>query len=187
MLEHVANKDLVWTIGTKVYLESAVGFLKRFESALCLFSSSVRQLYTNYEIVRVSNSSNRMVALPNPYAFHDTFNNVLGDAVVPTGMRIVPSEFNGSGEEDLLLVYKSKRYGTTKAVPLRQGLKALEKHYGKGNFLPVMINKDLQFINNKTPAMHLHRVDINKLNHLSDFQRSDLRLAIEDKMATLVA
>lgn len=182
------NKDLIWVIGNKVYLESAVCFLKRFESALCLFSTSVDQLYSNYEIVPANNEANRMVAMPNPYAYHDTFSLLNSDAVVPTGIRVIPSEVAGrSGSSKLLMLYKSSKSDQLRSIPLAQGLKKLEKHFGKGRFLPVMVNNDLQFINGTVPAMHLHRVEIDKLDHLSEFQRHDLQSTIARKMNRLTA
>ncbi len=85
------------------------------------------------------------------------------------------------------MVFRSKKTGQLRSIPLSKGLKQLEKKLGKGNFLPVMINNDLQMIDGKVPCMHLHRIKIDKLAYLSDFQRNDLQEAIERKMEALVA
>lgn len=182
------NQDLIWKIGSHQYAESSVQFLKRFESALCLFSTTVAQLYSNYEMVPVSQGSKRIVALPNPHAYHDTFNHVNSEAIVPTGIRIIPSELTQSDfSGSLSLLFRSKKTGKVHTMPLAQGIKKLEQTFGEGNFLPVMINKDLHLINGKIPAMHLHRVKLDKLERLSQFQRSDIKITIERKMAELAA
>lgn len=182
------NQDLVWKVGNTQYAESAVQFLKRFESALCLFSNTVDQLYSNYEMMPVSNGSKRIVALPNPHAYHDTFSNVDSEAIVPTGIRIIPSELTQTDfSGNLSMLFRSKKTGKVHTMPLAEGIKKLEKTFGEGNFLPVMINKDLHLINGNIPAMHLHRVQLDKLERLSMFQRSDIKITIEKKMAELAA
>ena len=182
-----SNQDLIWKIGNHQYAERSVQFLKRFESALCLFSNTVAQLYSNYEMVPVSNGSKRIVALPNPHAYHDTFNHVDGDAIVPTGIRIIPSELAKQDSSDRLSLLVRSKAGKVHTMPLRLGIEKLEQHFGCGNFLPVMINKDLQMINGQIPAMHLHRVNLDKLSRLSQFQRSDIKVTIKRKMAELAA
>ena len=187
MLGHQSNQDLIWKIGSNQYAERSVQFLKRFESALCLFSNTVAQLYSNYEMVPVSSGSKRIVALPNPHAYHDTFNHVDSDAIVPTGIRIIPSELTQTDPAGSLSILVKTKSGKIHTMPLAKGIAKLEQSFGQGNFLPVMINKDLHLINGKIPAMHLHRVKLHKLARLSQFQRSDIRVTIERKMAELAA
>lgn len=187
-----ANSDLVWNFHSARYFETAVGFLKRFENSLCMFSSSVRQLYTNYEIIQPTKAQKRMVALPNPFAYHDTYNNVIGDAIEPTGMHVVPLEYLDKSapkrnRHELLLMYRSKKTGRYKAIPLKKGLQKLQQRYGAENFLPVMINKDLKFIDGKVPSMHLHRINLKRLNELSSFERTDIQGAIQKKLISFIA
>lgn len=183
------NQDLIWKIGSLQFRETTVGFLKRFEASLCLFSNTVAQLYSNYEIVPEHSRSDRMVALPDPFADHDTFNHVKSDAVVATGIRIIPTEFTGKpcSKGSLTMLYRSKKTNKMLSLPLAEGLKRLEKKYGAGEFLPVMINKDLHLINGSVPAMHLHRVKLDKLHNLSSFQRNDIQYTIGQKIAQLAA
>lgn len=185
---HQSNhQDLIWNIGKNRYIESTVGFIKRFESALCLFSSSLHQLYSNYEIIQANQESGRMIALPNPYAFHDTYSNILNDAIIPTGVHLAPSEIIGSSNKKLLMLFRSKKSGKIQTTDLETGFKALEKSFGKDNFLPVMVNNDLRFTDKNIPTMHLHRIDLEKLQHISSFERSDIKIAIKDKMAKFIA
>ena len=180
------NKDLVWHIGEQHYTESKVRFLKRFETALCLFSKSVAQVYSNYRMVPCS-ASGDIIAYPNPHAYHDIFNRINSDAIIPTGIRIVPSEFiNAVYRDDLAIVYRAQKTGKIVSMPLSEGIRQLEQRFGAGKFLPIMINTDLQLIDGKIPAMHLHRVELDKLHELSLFHRSDLQLTIETKMGELL-
>ena len=180
------NKDLTWHIGKHHYAESKVRFLKRFETALCLFSKSVAQVYANYQMVPCENNVS-VTAHPNPHAYHDIFNHINSDAIIATGIRIVPSEFvSAAYRHDLAMIFKSPKTGKMTALPLAEGIKLIERRMGAGNFLPVMINSDLQLLKGKIPAMHLHRIDLNKLENLSLFHRSDLQLTIETKMTELL-
>jgi hypothetical protein len=182
------NNDLMWTIGERYYSESSVGFLKRFQNSLCLFSKSIGQLYSNYEIYPLRSTPNRLVALPNPNAYHDIFFNIDQDAVTPTGIYIVQTQADvNSSSNGLHMVYKSSKTGGYRAVPLKKGLEIVRKAYAKkGDFLPVIINKDLQFKENQKPVMHLHRLDLSKLKKASSMQRRNISLAIEGKLESLV-
>ncbi len=184
---HTCNGDLVWNVGSRRYNENIVRFLRRFENTICLFSGSVNQLYSNYEIHPVKSAPNRLVALPNQYSYHDTFFNVRPDAVRPTGLFIVPDEAaNEEGTKGLRLVYRSKKTKKFKSLPLDKGMSQVKKLYEKeGNFLPVIVNRDLRFRKNNHPIMHLHRLDTNALSGVSRFQARDIETTIEDKLDSL--
>lgn len=179
------NRDLVWTLGGNVFPEAAFGFLKRFETALCLFSGTVSQLYSNYEIVHFGHDGRKLVALPNAFAAHDTFNNIESDAVEPTGLYIVPTEVANlsSPEKGLKLVYRCRKTGAPKSMPLHEGLdKVMQKYLPNEPFLPVMINRDLKSLNGKIPAMHLHRLRVTKLSNISELMKNDISKTVLDKM-----
>jgi hypothetical protein len=185
MLSGSMNKDLVWTLGGNTFPEQTFGFLKRFEAALCLFSGTVSQLYSNYEIVHFGHDGRKLVALPNAFAAHDTFNNIESDAVEPTGLYIIPTEVTNmqAPEKGLKLVYRCSKTGKPKSIPLQDGLeKVRQKYLPKEPFLPVMINRDLKSLNGKIPAMHLHRLRVAKLDNISDLMKMDISKTVEDKM-----
>lgn len=185
MLSGSMNKDLVWTLGGNSFPEQTFGFLKRFEAALCLFSGTVSQLYSNYEIVHFGHDGRKLVALPNAFAAHDTFNNIESDAVEPTGLYIIPTEVTNmqTPEKGLKLVYRCSKTGKPKSIPLQDGLeKVRQKYLPKEPFLPVMINRDLKSLNGKIPAMHLHRLRVAKLDNISDLMKMDISKTVEDKM-----
>lgn len=180
------NQDLIWCLENNNKDFSSVRFLKYLESALCLFSSSLKQLYSNYEIVGNKDSS-RMVALPNPYAFHDTYDDIIADAIIPTGIHITPSKGFSETSTELSILYRSKDSGKIKSVNIRNGLKAIQKKYPLDTFLPVMTTSDLKLINGKLPSLHMHRLDLDKLENLSPFQKTDIKNVIKEKMSTMIA
>lgn len=181
------NQDLVWSLGGKKFSEATFGFLKRFESALCLFSSTVSQLYSNYEIVHFGYQGTKLVALPNAYAAHDTFNNVNGEAIEATGLYILPSEVTmPCDQRGLRLFYRCGKTGLPRSLPLAEGLERVKARYVPHEpFLPVMINRDLQTFRGGIPAMHLHRLKIDKLMSLSELEKTDIRNTVADKMRAL--
>ncbi len=182
------NEDLVWHIGDRKYPERSVAFLKRFEEVLCLFSCSVEQLYSNYEIFTADSGYSDAIALPNPYAHHDTFNHIEADSVKKTGLYIVPTEaVNDAESKSLLLMYQSQKMRRMKSLPLKQGIEQVQQKYKKiSGFLPVILNKDLQVMNGAHPIMHLHYLNLNKLNFVSDLQKMDIRKTIEHKIEVLI-
>lgn len=181
------NEDLVWSLGGRQFSEATFGFLKRFEAALCLFSNTVSQLYSNYEIVHFGCEGTKLVALPNAYAAHDTFNNVNSDAVEATGLYILPSEVTMPGEQKgLRLMYRCGKTGLPKSLPLADGLEKVKAKYVPHEpFLPVMINRDLRSFKGGVPAMHLHRLKIDRLICLSELEKVDILNTVADKMRAL--
>lgn len=70
------NQDLIWDLDSMARRELAERFIQLFENRLCVYSESVSQLYTNYNLHFPSEMGRKMVVLPNPYAFHDTLHGI---------------------------------------------------------------------------------------------------------------
>lgn len=176
------NHDLIWRLAGFTYPEKVFEFLKRFEDSFCVFSNSLRQLYSNYELVHSSSTEKTVITLPNFRAYHDTFFNIPEDAVVPTGLIISPGECKGTS--GWLLCKKLRITGSWTGVPFMRGLDTLRKQYGDDNpFLPVLIHSDLRRSAQKDiPLMHLHRIDISKLHSLSELQSKDISRTIHGKI-----
>ena len=83
------NKDLVWELDGFNQKQEAIDFAMGFENKLCVFSGTVGQLYTNYNIFFPQEESRKLVILPNPYAHHDTFHGIPEAAVSATGLYII--------------------------------------------------------------------------------------------------
>lgn len=176
------NSDLVWDLKGIAQHELAMDFVKRFENKLCVFSPNVRQLYSNYSIYFPQDQSKNMVVLPDPYAFHDTFNHVPEHAVQATGLHIVPGEMlNRSG---LYLVIKQKSQKVRSIpVPFQQGLRQILKRYsGSDPFLPVLMKGDLREFDSAMPCLHLHRLRMSYLKELSNLERQGIKNVISEKI-----
>jgi hypothetical protein len=68
----------------------------QFETTTCVYSSSVQQLYTNYSMYFPEEWRRKLVILPAPNAFHDTFFHFEPEAVVATGPLLLPRLRSGS-------------------------------------------------------------------------------------------
>lgn len=179
------NKDLVWRLGEFSQPEYVLQFLKRFEESFCVYSPSVGQLYSNYDLM--AGPMRTVVTLPRPYSYHDNFYNIPQEAVIPTGMVVSPGE--AWGRKGWLLCYRSKKTGAWRAVALDKGLELMRKNSPASDpFLPVIQNKDLRkSTNSDWPLMHLHRISVEKLQQFSQLQRSDISRAVSDKISTIAA
>ena len=167
------NPDLVWDLASITHKNQAVNFLHRFESSLCVFSASVSQLYANYKI-QTTNNSETLIILPDPYAWHDTFQSVPSACIKGTGLFIVPGQAIG-GNEELYLLQRSRKTGKYKSMELDKGIGLARKASPENRpFLPVIMNQDLRQLPNRAPLLHLHRIDTILLEHLSSFQIDDI-------------
>lgn len=175
------SQQLTWNLAGIVYKEQAVNFLKRFEASLCVFSGSVEQVYANYNIWPVTADNSKLLVLPNPNNHHDTYQAVSADAVVKTGLFIVPGE--AIGKTGLYLAKRHHGSGKLQFAPLAAGLrKVAEQMPAHEPFLPVITNNDLRELNKHAPILHLHRVRPDLLKDLSHFDAGSLQKTIRAKM-----
>ena len=181
------NNDLVWDLDEFQHRKLATQFVKRFENKLCVYSGSVGQLYSNYNIYFPEDEGRKMVILPDPYAYHDTFQGVPEDAIQMTGLTIVPGELIGKKGLHLTIPLKGadgeKKY---RVVPLQAGLRAINKRRPADKpFLPILMKGDLREIENKVPALHLHSIRIDKLGSRSALERNGIQQVIADKLPSI--
>ncbi len=179
------NNDLVWDLDAFQEREKAIEFVMRFENKLCIYSGAVGQMYSNYNIFFPKEENRNLVILPNPYAHHDTFNNVNEDAVTPTGLRIISGKLSGKDCLFLAIPFKSgrTRYRT---VPLQVGLRILQNQRGGKAFLPVLKKGDLREMKTQHPCLHLHSIDIEKLTKVSELDSQGIANVIGQRVRTLV-
>ena len=102
-------EHLIWKLNDFDNHQRAVNFIKQFQDTLCVYSAPVEQLYTNYDISIPPDDDRSLVILPNPYAYHDTFNSIGDHSVHATGMYIVPGDL--FGKEGLFLTLRLLKYG----------------------------------------------------------------------------
>jgi len=177
------NNDLVWDLAAFNQRQRAIDFVMGFENKLCVFSNSVEQLYTNYNIFFPREEARKLVILPNPYAHHDTFNGIPEAAVTATGMEILPGILKGKQALFLRIPFKQ---GTVKTVPLQMGLRVVQQQCPPERpFLPVLMKGDLRELDASIPCLHLHRIHVNRLMTHSTLEKNDLEKVIKKRLADL--
>ena len=180
------NSDLIWDLDNMARRELAERFIRLFENRLCVYSDSVAQLYTNYNLHFPSELGRKMVVLPNPYAFHDTLHGIERVAVRKTGLCVIPGMVNG--KPGLLLTTLMKEGGPApKTMPFKPALAQIISSQRKigDEFLPILMKGDLREFDQSMPYIHLHRLQVQKLSRLSAFERSDIQQSITRKLLLL--
>src|SRR3990167_3736026 len=89
-LNRAQNQDLVWDLNSIARRELAERFIKLFENRLCVFSESVHQLYTNYNLHFPSDQGRKMVVLPNPSPSRDARPGIKPQAGGTPGPCVLP-------------------------------------------------------------------------------------------------
>jgi hypothetical protein len=179
------NPDLAWDLDDFSDRDKAMDFVMQFESTLCVYSPSVEQLYTNYNMFFPKEFERKMVILPDPNAFHDTFFYIAPEAVVATGLYIIPGEL--IGKEGLFLAnVKEDRTLGDRQIPFEIGMRAIIANRPEDDpFLPVLAKGDLREFDDSWPVMHLHRVKPKVLAEISELDRSSLGKVISEKLDSL--
>ncbi|MCT7358147.1 MAG: hypothetical protein COB09_10375 [Thalassobium sp.] len=179
------NSDLVWDLEKIHQHQRAMNFVKQFENRFCVFSGSVRQLYTNYSIFFPEEANRQMVILPDPYAFHDTFSHLSPDAVQSTGLHVIPGNLIGKTGLYLVISHKDKNVRSV-PIPFQEGIRQiLRRSNTEDPFLPVLMKGDLREFNDQLPCLHLHRLRLKELTSLSGLEREGIRTIITDKLMKL--
>ncbi len=176
------NRDLIWDLDTFKQRKRAHEFVLNFENKLCVFSSSVQQLYTNYNIFMPAEENSRLVILPNPYAHHDIFHGIPESAVKPTGLYIVPGH---NGELMLRIPVKSADC-PYRTVPLQVGFRLINQRRPTNlPLLPVLVKGDLRELDARTPCLHLHAITLSNMPRLSPLELNEIRRTILERMKVL--
>lgn len=179
------NPDLAWDLDDFNHRERAMAFVKQFETTMCVYSPSVEQLYTNYTMYFPQEWHRKLVILPDPAAFHDTFFHIQTEAVVSTGLYIVPGELLGRPGLYLANVKQNRTLGD-RQVPFEAGLRAImNKRAGDDEFLPVLAKGDLREFEQSWPVLHLHRIKPKVLDRISALDRNALAAVIHEKLEAL--
>jgi hypothetical protein len=176
------NKDLIWDLDTFKQRKRAHEFVLNFENKLCVFSGTVQQLYTNYNIFMPAEENSRLVILPNPYAHHDIFQGIPESAVKPTGLYIVP----GKDGELLLRIPVKSAENPFRAVPLQIGFRMINQRRPSNlPLLPVLVKGDLRELDARTPCLHLHAITLSNMPRLSPLELNEIRRTILERMKAL--
>ncbi len=183
MPESTENPDLAWDLDEFRQSDRAQDFVLQFETTLCVYSPSVEQLYTTYNMYFPT--SGKLVILPDPAVFHDTFNFIEPDAVTATGLYIIPGELIDKTGLHLANVNEDRTLGK-RQIPFEAGLRSIiNKRPDDDPFLPILAKGDLREFEESWPVLHLHRVRPEALPRLSDLDKSSIASVIAEKLETL--
>jgi len=184
-MELPENPDLAWDLEDFNHRQRAMDFVMQFESTLCVYSSTVQQIYTTYNMFFPREWDSKLVILPDPAVFHDTFFHIEPKAVVATGLYIIPGELIDKEGLFLANVDENRSLGK-RQFPFESALKAIIKNRPEDDpFLPVLAKGDLREFEQSWPVMHLHRVKPAVLAEISNLDRTSLFNVINEKLDTL--
>lgn len=179
------NPDLAWDLNEFNHRDRAMEFVRQFEATMCVYSPSVEQLYTNYKMFFPQEVQRKLVILPDPMAFHDTFFHIQPEAVVSTGLYIVPGELVSKSGLYLANVRQDRTLGD-RQIPFVAGMRAImDKRPQDDQFLPVLAKGDLREFEQAWPVLHLHRIKPRVLARISDLDRNSLASVIAEKLDSL--
>ena len=179
------NPDLAWDIGEGIDRDRAIDFIMQFETTLCVYSASVEKLYSTYNIYFPREYHRKMVILPDPAAFHDTFSGIVATAVQMTGLYIIPGELINQMGLYLANVKKDRSLGDRR-IPFEEGMRTLMSNRPADDpFLPVLAKGDLRGFEESWPVLHLHRVKLAELAERSELERTNIRNAVIEKLESM--
>ncbi len=182
------NKDLVWDLDKFQKRKLAQDFVLGFENQVCVFSSTVGQLYTNYNVFFPKEEDRKLVILPDPYSPHDTFQGLPENSVKPTGLLLVPANLDQTdGRLNMIIPLKNKET-KYRRVPLNVGLSLINsKRPADKPFLPVLVKGDLRELDSSTPCLHLHSLIVDEIPGLSKMEVEDIKSVILDRLKKLAS
>ena len=182
-----AASGVVWDISHFNQKKKAVDFFDSLRNVFVVYSPGTSQIYTNYDVFWSSYNKNKLVVLPNQYAHHDTFFQIDQDATRASGIFVIPGEIIGKDELHVALPKTKGR--KTKPVPALQGIKlfskAYEEKYPGKKFVPIVTTGDLREFNKRAPLLHLHMLDVTKLQAMSPFKREDIKQSIVSRLGNI--
>lgn len=180
-----ANKDLAWDLDDFSQAQRAMDFVLQFEQTLCVYSPSVEQIYSTYNMFFPQDWDRKLVILPDSGAFHDTFFHVGTSAVTATGLYIIPGELIDRTGLYLANVDEDRNLGA-RQLPFTTGMQAImQKRDDNDPFLPVLAKGDLRELEQSWPVLHLHRVNPRVIDNMSDLDRTNLTNVVTEKLESL--
>ena len=179
------NPDLSWDLGSINNTTRARDFVMQFEHTLCVYSRTVKQIYSTYTMHFPRQHDRKLVILPDPNAFHDTFYHINPEAVMATGIYIIPGDLVNQQGLQLANVTKDRSLGS-RQVPFEKGVRAIaQKRPESDPFLPILVKGDLREFEAEWPVLHLHRVRLDSLGDRSELERNSIRETVQEKLEAL--
>lgn len=179
------NDDLAWDLDDFSQAQRAMDFVQQFETTLCVYSPTVQQIYSTYNMFFPDDWDRKLVILPDAVAYHDTFYHVDRASVTATGLNIIPGELIGRTGLYLANVDEDRSLGK-RQVPFVAGMRSIINKRPKGDpFLPVLAKGDLRELHQSWPVLHLHRVNPAAVEKMSNLDRTNLTNVVIEKLESL--
>ncbi len=179
------NSDLAWDLDEFSQADRAMEFVRQFETTLCVYSPSVEQIYSTYNMFFPEDWDRKLVILPDAGAFHDTYYHINRGSVTATGLNIIPGQLIGKSGLYLANVDANRSLGK-RQVPFEAGLRTIMRSRPNDDpFLPVLAKGDLRELEQSWPVLHLHRVRPAMISEMSNLDRTTLTNAITEKLESL--
>ncbi|WP_371364646.1 hypothetical protein ACA097_16880 [Pseudomonas sp. QL9] len=180
------QNDLDWDLDAITDRSEAIAFLRRFENRLCIYSSYVEKLYSNYSFVIPESQEGGITILPDEQAWFDTFHDIPAEAVEPTGIHILPGETMGHSGLYMKIPGEHRLAGSAE-MRFQDGLKLLIRRYRMRDepFLPLLVKGDLREYEARMPSLHLHRLNVAKLQSQSRLNIEGVKGAIAEHLIGL--
>jgi len=179
------NPDLAWDLDDFNDQQRAKDFVMQFETTLCVFSPSVGQLYSTYNMFFPKEWERKLVILPDPGAYHDTFYHIPNAAVTQTGLYIIPGELIDKTGLFLANVDEDRSLGN-RQIPFEAGISVImDKRPPDDPFLPVLAKGDLREFEQSWPVLHLHRLNLPSLVEHSQLDRNSISNVVGEKLESL--
>ena len=180
-----ANSDLAWDLDDFTQAQRAMDFVLQFETTLCVYSPSVEQIYSTYNMFFPDDWDRKLVILPDAGAFHDTFFHIEKSAVTATGLYIVPGQLIDQEGLYLANIDEDRNLGR-RQIPFAAGMRAIiQGRPDSDPFLPVLAKGDLRELEQSWPVLHLHRVKPSAIANMSELDRTSLSNVIAEKLESL--
>ena len=183
--ETTENPDLSWDLGGITNRTRARDFVMQFEHTLCLYSRTVKQVYSNYNMYFPEEEERRLVILPDPNAFHDTFFHIPPECILATGIYIIPGDLIDREGLHIANVDSDRSLGKRK-ISFEKGIRAIAASRSEEDpFLPILVKGDLREFEAEWPVLHLHRVRLSSLADHSQLDRNNLKAVVQEKLESL--
>ncbi|MGI0115761.1 hypothetical protein [Zooshikella sp. RANM57] len=181
------NPDLFWDISSITNKSKAIHFFQSVSSSFCVYSPTVEKIYSNFEVILPRDHNSGLIVLPNPFAFHDTFNRVNEEAIKSTGILLFPGEvFQRKGLIICLTQAKTKKIQHIELDSASIFLNRLYLRRFNTPFLPILLNGDLKEFKANSPYLHLHRFDPTAVTELSQFEIKSISNTINERFQAMI-
>ncbi len=175
------DTELQWELNHFVDRKRAFEYLRSLKDIFCVYSSTDCKIYSNYQLNYSCVGEDRIEVVPDLSVWNDTFSFISPAAIVPSGVLVFPGQVFGQNGFYVRLPLKG---GRGKTMPLAQ---AFDHLLGReSHFLPLLRKGDLREFKGKAPYIHLHCLEVSKLDQWSALQRADVVDTFSDRFHDII-